>query len=266
MIRSLLYFIFLFISLPVLAAPSSEDWSFWDKNNNQSLNIIDHNAWQELLDTYLVVKSDGNLFRYSKVSKNDDEKLDNYIHQLVSIDPRRYNKTEQKAYWVNLYNALTVDLILNKYPVDSITDISTLFAFGPWNKKITSVASQDLSLNDIEHRILRPLWNDKRIHYAVNCASLGCPDLADKAYTGANIDDLLEAQTKRFIQQKKGVSWIDDKLTLSRIYEWYSEDFGSSEDLMMHIKKYSSKEQRQKLNNYTDTIRYQYDWNLNESL
>ena len=264
MTRLSLYFVFLLYTLPVLAAPSSEYWSLWDKSDGQSSKRVDHSPWQSILDTYLVIQPEGSLFKYSKVSKTDNQLLDKYIKQLTSIDPRIYNKAEQKAYWINLYNALTVDLILENYPVKSITKIGSLFSFGPWDKKVTKVASQDLSLNDIEHKILRPLWSDKRIHYAVNCASLGCPDLAAKAYTGVNVESLLETQTERFIQQEKGVNWIDGKLYLSRIYEWYGSDFGSKDELMLHIRKYSIGKQKQRLLKYPGVADYQYNWNLNE--
>ena len=264
MTRILPYFLLIVFSSSVFAAPSSEYWSFWDQSDSDSKATVDHKLWQEILDEYLDSRPDGALFRYNKVTEGDGEKLDAYIRQLTAIDPRTYNKNEQKAYWINLYNALTVDLILEHYPVLSITKIGPFFSFGPWDQTITRVASQDLTLNDIEHRILRPLWRDKRIHYAVNCASLGCPDLAAKAFTGSNTDELLEAQTQRFIQQEKGVSWVDGKLVLSRIYDWYGVDFGSSDELMLHIKQYSSDLQKIRLRKYTGIPHYQYNWNLNE--
>lgn len=262
MIRSLCIF-FLF-SFPVLAAPSSQYWALWDKSNHQSADTVNHEHWQTILDTYLVVRREGNQFRYAEVTKADNKKLDDYIVYLTSIDPRTLRKPEQKAYWINLYNALTVDLVLEHYPVQSITKIGSWFSFGPWDKTIAKVASEDLTLNDIEHRILRPLWQDKRIHYGVNCASRGCPDLASKVYTGANVESLLEAQTERFIQQEKAVSWIDGKLVLSRIYEWYASDFGSDIELMAHIRKYSTDAQRKRLSKYTGIADFQYSWSLNE--
>ena len=170
----------------------------------------------------------------------------------------------RKPYWINFYNALTVELILKNYPVKSITKLGGWFKFGPWDEKVAEVAGQSLTLNDIEHRILRPLWNDKRIHYAVNCASLGCPDLVDKVYTGGNVEQMLEVQTERFIRQEKAISWIDGRLVLSRIYEWYEADFGSRKDLIQHFKQYSTPAQNRRLEKFTGIINYQYSWNLNE--
>ncbi|OED40805.1 hypothetical protein ACH42_15665 [Endozoicomonas sp. (ex Bugula neritina AB1)] len=264
MIRLLPCCVLLLFSFPILAAPSSQYWALWDKSDNSSKKVINHESWQSILNDYLLVQAYGSSFKYGKISKDDDKKLDDYIRQMTSIDPRQYNKAEQKAYWINLYNALTVDLIIENYPVQSITKIGSWFSFGPWDEVITEVASQDLTLNDIEHRILRPLWNDKRIHYAVNCASQGCPDLASKAYTGANVEQLLEEQAERFIRQEKGVSWVDGKLILSRIYEWYSTDFGNNSELMAHISKYSTGNQKRRLLKYTGVSGFQYNWNLNE--
>ena len=255
---------FLILSSPVLAAPASKYWGVWDKSDESSKKVINHQVWQDLLDRYLVSMPEGNRFRYVRVTDKDQQALQTYLEQLSGIDPRVFNKPEQKAFWINFYNALTVELILKNYPVKSITKLGGWFKFGPWDEKGAKVAGQSLTLNDIEHRILRPLWNDKRIHYAVNCASLGCPDLAEKVYTGENVEQLLEAQTERFIRQEKAISWIDGRLVLSRIYEWYESDFGSKKELIQHFKKYSTPAQSLRLEKFTGIIDYQYNWNLNE--
>lgn len=255
---------FFLVSSPVLAAPASQYWGVWDKSDESSQKIVNHQVWQELLDRYLVSMPEGNKFRYIRVNEKDRQALQKYLEQLSNLDPGLFSKSEQKAYWINFYNALTVELILKNYPLKSITKLGGWFKFGPWDEKVTTVTGQSLTLNDIEHRILRPLWNDNRIHYAVNCASLGCPDLADKIYTGKNVERLLDAQAGRFIQQEKAVSWIDGRLVLSRIYEWYESDFGSRKELMNHLRKYASGSQRQRLDKFTGVIDYQYNWNLNE--
>ena len=259
-----LFFAAAFFSIPTLAAPASRYWALWDKSDESATKTVDHSLWQGILNDYLIQHPEGNRFNYKKVSSQDKQALKKYLKQLTTIDPRTYNKKEQKAYWINLYNALTVDLILTHYPIKSITKIGSWWRFGPWDETATHIASQNLTLNDIEHRILRPLWQDKRIHYAVNCASLGCPDLSHQAYTGANTELLLEAQAERFIQQEKGVNWVDGKLVLSRIYEWYATDFGNRNELISHLRQYSTKKQQKRLLNYTGTQEYQYDWNLNE--
>ncbi len=134
--------------------------------------------------------------------------MKNYLQSLQGISISGYNRKEQQAYWINLYNALTVDLIISRFPVASIRDINIspgLLARGPWGAKLFTVEGEKLSLDDIEHRILRPIWKDERIHYGVNCASLGCPNLQPAAYTGENTEALLDKGAKEFINHARGV-------------------------------------------------------------
>ena len=134
-------------------------------------------------------------------------RLNSYVAGLTAIPISRYNRSEQRAYWINLYNALTVKLVLEHYPIGSIRDIDIspgLFADGPWKRKLVEVENEVLSLNDIEHRILRPIWRDPLIHYAVNCASVGCPNLLTMAFTAANTDDLLNAAALDYINSPRG--------------------------------------------------------------
>src|SRR5260370_17798050 len=112
-----------------------------------------------------------------------------YIEQMDGIRVGAFRRAEQLAYWVNLYNSLTVDLVLDRYPVSSIRDIAIspgLFSSGPWDKALIRVEGEPMTLNDIEHRILRPIWQDARLHYVLNCASLGCPSLPPIALTPQN--------------------------------------------------------------------------------
>ncbi|WBA80313.1 DUF547 domain-containing protein [Endozoicomonas sp. GU-1] len=248
----------------VMAAPASTYWAFWDKSNPESSAVINHHLWQEILDTYLALRPGGNRFRYGLVSQEDRDKLDKYLTDMATLDPRTYSLAEQKAYWINVYNALTVDLVLEHYPVKSITKIGPWYQFGPWDMDITQVAGQNLTLNDIEHRILRPLWDDSRIHYAVNCASIGCPDLSPTVFTADNTEPMLDELARRFIRQEKGMSWVEGKLTLSRIYEWYEQDFVDQAGVVLHLRQFASQANAQRLKKYTGTIQYQYDWRLNE--
>ncbi len=233
---------------------------------------IDHSSWQVILDTYIEYKQDisnyppVNLFCYRNVSKQDRLNLTAYLDYLQSIDPRNYPKTEQFAYWVNLYNALTVDLILKNYPIKSITKLGSLFSFGPWDETIAKVAGHALTLNDIEHHILRPIWQDPRIHYAVNCASFSCPNLSDKAYTAANAEALLEQGAHDYVNHPRGLNLRGNKLELSKIYKWYSDDFGDSEkEVIDHIIRYVNPVLRNRLKSFNGKINYRYDWRLNES-
>lgn len=262
---SLILYALLFLgSETVWAALGSKYWGYWDKSVPDSTHAINHESWQMLLDKYLVVRPDGHRFKYHAVSREDRNKLNEYIFKMSSLDPRFYSKEEQKAYWINFYNALTIDLVLEHYPIKSITKIGPWYRFGPWDSDIVVVAGQKLTLNDIEHRILRPLWEDNRIHYAVNCASIGCPDLSTKVFTVANTEKQLDLLARRFVSQEKGMSWIDGRLTLSRIYEWYERDFVDQEGVVLHLQQFASPTTARKLKKYTGVIQYQFNWRLND--
>ena len=251
-----------------LFVPDAEPWAVWEAANDRSTDRIDHGDWQYILDTYVVSgNTDGiNRFDYSAVSPADRARLQAYLEELSKLDPRSYSRAEQRAYWINLYNALTVEVVLQHYPVKSIRKIhGGLLGTGPWKREPVTVAGRPLSLNDIEHRILRPIWRDPRIHYAVNCASLGCPNLSARAFTGANTEDMLDAAAKAYVNHRRGVAFDDGRLTLSSIYDWFDVDFGGSETaLLEHIARYAELELAQKLAGYDGRIRYDYDWGLNE--
>ncbi len=267
--RCLVFFFCFLAGIPqVYAAPDAVLDPFWKKFNAENKKTIDHGAWQIFLDKYVIkdARFKQNLLAYKKVSVADKKRLEEYLRFLQSLDPRAYSQSEQKAFWLNFYNALTVNLILDNYPVDSITDIKKRFYhFGPWNDEIASVQGKQLSLNDIEHRILRPIWQDPRIHYGVNCASKGCPDLLTQAFTGNNTEALLDQAARIFINHHRGVAFVDGQLKLSRIYDWYQVDFGDSEfGVIKHLMHYAQPALKEQLKNYRGRISYQYDWQLNE--
>jgi len=242
--------------------------SFWDVSVSSNTQDIDHSDWQKLLNRYLVSDhvSGVNRFDYQIVKNADKKLLDNYLNVLQQLDPRIYNRNSQQAYWINLYNALTVRVILDNYPVDSITGISDDFvSFGPWDDHAATIQGQELSLNAIEHGILRPLWNDNRIHYAVNCASIGCPNLSAQAFTAANREELLEQAARAYINHERGVRFENDELIVSSIYHWYRVDFGDTDaSLLRHLKKYAEAPLLQQLENFQGDIDHDYDWNLND--
>ncbi|EGU49201.1 hypothetical protein VII00023_14540 [Vibrio ichthyoenteri ATCC 700023] len=248
-----------FITFSTQAAPKSELWPYWQQSNENNHTTIDHQAWQEILDQYLSISGQNHLFAYQEVKQQDKQKLDNYIAQLSQIDPRNYSQAVQYAYWVNLYNAVTVDLILDAYPVKSITKLGGFFSFGPWDEEVVTIEGKQLTLNDIEHRILRPIWNDPRTHYAVNCASLGCPNLQTEAFTAKNTEILLEQAAKDFINSPKGVNVSEKGVILSSIYDWFSRDFAADGGVITHIESYRS-------NSIVNsaTVTYDYDWSLNK--
>ena len=177
----------------------------------------------------------------------------------------RYNRPEQLAYWINLYNALTVDAVLRRYPVTSILDIALtpgLLNRGPWDAKLAHFAGESLSLNDIEHRIARPIWRDPRVHYALNFAAIGCPNLAVTAYTGENVERMLDAAARAYVGHPRGVTLRMGGLTLSKIYAWYAEDFGGEVGIIDHLARYAPPDLALRLTT-TPIKAYAYDWALN---
>jgi hypothetical protein len=259
-----------------IAAPKSELWPRWQTHNAENREVIDHSAWGIILKKYLVtsqltMESSApvgiNLLQYGGVSKIDYDLLKIYLTTLEGIPISSFSRPEQRAFWINLYNAATVNLILEHYPVESITKISfSFFSFGPWDEELLTIEGEELSLNDIEHRILRPIWQDPRIHYALNCASIGCPNLQPLAFTAKNTDSLLETGASEYINHPRGAKKEDKKLWLSKIFEWYQDDYGGNEaGVLIHIQKYA----KENLANswYEDEleIEYHYDWRLNKS-
>lgn len=256
-------------SAAAFAAPKADLWAMWDKHDSGSETVVDHSAWTALLGSY--VKTGGpqgvNLFDYGGVSSADKSKLDGYIKALTNRDPRALNKAEQKAYWINLYNAVTIQVVLDDYPVDSIRDIKDgFFSSGPWDRELVTVAGEKLTLNDIEHRILRPIWDDPLIHYGVNCASIGCPNLLTEAFTGKNVDDKLAENAVAYANSPRGARFDGSKLIVSSIYEWFKVDFGDSEaGVLKHLAQYATGDKQAKLKQRDDYSKHAYSWDLNDT-
>lgn len=253
-----------------LFAPSADLWKRWQAHDAQSTAVIDHGAWDGILKKLVAPGGDGpNLFHYGAADQADRRNLGRYVDALAAVPISRYSRPEQMAYWINLYNALTVKVVLDHYPVPSIRDIDIspgLFADGPWGRKLVTVEGERISLNDIEHRILRPIWKDNRVHYAVNCASIGCPDLQPAAYTGAVLETMLDAAAKGYVNSPRGVSIRDGAITVSKIYDWFIEDFGGEEKTVLaHLMKYAAPDLRRQLVAIGKIDDVAYDWRLNDA-
>jgi len=207
----------------ILSANTAQLDERWASSDESSTRSIDHEAWQNLLDDYLVSDTDSgvNLFDYEGLLDDDRGPLDEYIEALSSIDPLLLNSIEQKAFWINLYNAVTVQLIIDNYPLTSITTLGErVTEFGPWNDIAIEVNAIELSLNDIEHRIIRPLYNDYRIHFAVNCASIGCPNLAAEAFIASELDQQLDDAATEYLMHPRGINIRDASLKVCGRF-WY---------------------------------------------
>ncbi len=257
-------------SLERLFAPAAELWPRWQAHDPESTARLDHSPWERLLRTYVRRGPEGvNRVRYARVRPADRKALDGYIQRLAATPVSALARAEQLAYWINLYNALTVQVVLDHYPVESIRDIAIspgLFAVGPWDKKLVEIEGEAVSLNDIEHRILRPIWRDPRIHYAVNCASIGCPDLQESAFTAANAEALLERAARTYVNHPRGARIEHGRLVISSLYAWYREDFGGTEaGVLAHLRRYARAELLSALESATGIDGYDYDWALNDA-
>ncbi len=259
----------LMLATPASAAPEAVAWARWAAHNAESWLVVDHAPWRRFLGTYLVAGADGiNRVRYQAVTKGDKATLGTYVDRLGRIPVSRLSRAQQLAFWINLYNALTVKVVLDHYPVAGIRDIDIspgLFSSGPWGRKLVRVEGEEISLDDIEHRILRPLWKDPRVHYAVNCASLGCPNLTKEPFTAKNVDAMLDAAAHAYVNHPRGVHVDEDgDVVVSSIYDWFADDFGGSDaNVIAHLRRYAEEPLLQKLEGATAISGDAYDWSLN---
>ena len=256
------------VAAAAFAAPKPDLWPRWEAHDPASTVRVDHRPWEELLAKYLVTghPSGVNRVRYAQVTAEDKAALDRYVASLEATPVSSLGRPEQLAYWINFYNALTVKVILDHYPVKSIRDIkSGWFNPGPWDLKLVTVEGEQLTLNDMEHRILRPIFRDNRVHYAVNCASIGCPNLQPEAFTAENTARLLKAGAREHVNHPRGARVEGGRLIASSIYDWFQVDFGGSEaGVLEHLRAYAEGPLAEALRGFRGTISYQYDWSLNE--
>lgn len=254
--------------LPAQAGPIEDLFS---KSKESSGLSVDHSPWDRLLKTYVKAGSDGlNRVDYASFKRVGHGELKAYITRLEATDVAQLSRTEQFAFLVNLYNAKTVDIVLDRYPVQSIKDISlgggfmAAVAGGPWKAKVLKLKGVELSLDDIEHAILRPLFRDPRVHYAVNCASIGCPNLNVDAFVGAQLDAQLDAAAQAYVNGERGFRFQDGKLIASSIYHWFKADFGGTDQgVLQHAAKYAKGTLADKLKKATTIDDHGYDWRLN---
>jgi len=238
-----------------------------------STTIVDNSIWDRLLKAYVKAGADGiNRVDYAAFKRSGHSQLKAYLANLQTVDPRTLDRSEQFAFLANLYNAKTIDIVLDAYPVRSIKDIALggggllgVFSGGPWKAKVVKISGVDLSLDDIEHGILRPVFKDPRVHYSVNCASLGCPNLQTEAFSGARLNEELDAAAKQYINNSRGVKVAVDGVTASSIYSWFKEDFGGTDKgVLGHMRKYAMPQLAAKLAAAGSIAGYGYDWSLND--
>jgi hypothetical protein len=231
---------------------------------------VDHGAFDRLLGRYVRAGADGvNRVDYGawKASAADRGALGGYIAALEQTDPTTLGRAEQFAYWANLYNAATLRVVLDRYPVRSIKEIKpNLIAIGPWKTAVVTVGGTALSLDEIEHGILRRGWREPRVHYAVNCASYGCPNLRLRAIRGGTLEADLADAARDYVNHPRAARVEGGKLIVSSIYDWYKADFGGSDSgVIAHLRQHASPRLKSELAGVKSVAKHAYDWALNDT-
>lgn len=197
--------------------------------------------------------------------KSEETKLDQYLKILEAVDTKSLSEDEQFAFYVNAYNAWTIKLILSGYPdVKSIKDLGNLFQ-SPWKKEIVRIDGEVMTLDNVEHDILRPRFKDPRVHFAINCAAISCPPLRPEPFQGDILSSQLEDSTRSFLNNPASYKFDDNTFYVSRIFKWFAEDF--NHDVLSFYLKYAEGDLKQKLsaNRKNIQVKYlDYDWSLNK--
>ncbi len=223
---------------------------------------VDHSAFDRLLRQHVNAKG---LVNY-KGFKTDEKEFNQYLAQLSKNPPTAaWSRPDQIAYWINAYNAYTICLILNHYPVKSIKDIGSKiqipFVTTPWAAEFIAIGGKKMSLDDIEHGTLRKQYDDPRIHFALVCASISCPRLRPEAYTAAKLDRQLDEQGRDFLNDPAKNSVGQTSAQLSKYFDWYKGDWNKNgQSVVKWVNKYATT----KLDAGARITFQDYNWNLNE--
>jgi hypothetical protein len=221
---------------------------------------VNHEIWADLLGKYIT--PDG--VDYSGFKK-EEERVDQYLEVLENTDPEMLPRNEQYSYYINAYNAWTIKLILSGYPgVKSIKDFGTILQ-SPWQKDWVRVNGKIITLDHLEHNILRPRYKDPRVHFAINCSAASCPPLRPEPYLAQTLDLQLDDSTRSFVNDADSYRLEGNTLYISRIFKWFSEDF--NEDALGFYLQYAEDDFKEKLNRIKDRIKIKYlhyDWSLND--
>ena len=173
------------------------------------------------------------------------------------------------AFWINLYNALVVRLVIDHYPIASVRDIGGppgARGGGPWARKLVEVEGTPLSLDDIVHRILRPIWGDPRVHYALACGAVGCPNLQPEPFEAGELERQLSEAAMAYVNHPRGILIDGDRLRLSSIYRWYRDDFGPTDrDVINHLMAYAEPHLAMRLQRFETISEDDFDWHLNDA-
>ncbi|MFY0605722.1 MAG: DUF547 domain-containing protein [Cyclobacteriaceae bacterium] len=232
------------------------------RGQTESLAPITHEKFTELLQKHV---SDQGMVDYQGFEA-ERKSLTAYLDLIRSTAPNKtWTKEEEIAYWINAYNAFTIELVLRHYPVNSIKDIGNSiqipFVNTPWDIKFIEIGGETYDLNNIEHSILRDKWEEPRVHFALNCASYSCPILRNEAYEADVLDQQLDEQAALFINDDFRNDITSDQANLSKIFSWFSGDFNNVMPVVDFINQYADV----KITDDTEIDYKDYDWRLNDA-
>lgn len=252
----------LFFSLSMLLAHTMFARAQRTAGPPEEAPTVSHAIWDKLLKSH--VNKDG--FVDYKGFIRDSTKFNEYLGILSAANPKadNWSRDEQMAFWINAYNAFTVKLIIDNYPVSSIKDIKKGIAFvnSVWDIQFIKIGGDTYDLNNIEHKILRSKFKDARIHAAINCASYSCPVLRDEAYTAEKLDKQLTDAIRKFVNDPSRNKVSAKKAEISEIFKWFRKDFTrDAGSIRGFLNKYADK----KLDANGKISHLEYNWNLNES-
>lgn len=220
-----------------------------------------HKTFHDLLQGHTKLKNGATVVDYKTIKANPTL-LNNYLKELEGTTKdefSQFTKDQQLAFWINVYNAYTIKLIVDHYPVKSIKDIGSFWS-KPWSKEIIPLFGKKMTLDEVEHKTIRVQFKEPRIHFAVNCASIGCPSLYREAFTGKKLNDQLEAATKFFLANRSKNKIKKKTVYVSKIFDWYGEDFEKSHgSVRKFLESYWPEVKETKYLDHLD-----YDWGLNE--
>ena len=230
-----------------------------EKLSSSSFESPDHKNWDVLLKKWV---SEEGWVDYKGFLTEKDE-LEAYLQELSTNSPdNSWGESEKLAFWINAYNAFTVKLILDHYPLESITDLHTIpLVATVWKKKFFQIGGEEMSLHIIEHKILRKEFEEPRIHFAINCASISCPVLRREAYTAEKVEAQLLEQAQLFLSDESRNRITKDRVKISQIFLWFRGDFTKEGSLIDFLNKYTEVE----IEKSAKVGYLSYDWGLNET-
>jgi hypothetical protein len=233
------------------------------------VQAADHAAWDRLLQAHVDARG---LVDYDAFARNPG--FEEYLQWLARADPAALPRAEQLALWINAYNAYTIRLVHSHGERRSIRNINRTLGLiagkGPWSERMATVGGRTYTLDEIEHEIIRPRFQEPRIHFALVCAAIGCPTLRREAYTGARLEAQLDQQARAFLLEAPAKNRVDvqaRRVYLSPIFRWYREDFGRDDaEVGRYLARYHDGAERELLLSGAFRIAYtNYDWTLNST-